>query len=97
MRDTTDFSIATPTRNALEQLKRCVGSVRGQKSVSYEHLVQDAMSSDGTPQWLSAQSDIAAVSENDSGMYDAINRSWNRSRGKILSWLNSDEQSLLPG
>jgi glycosyltransferase involved in cell wall biosynthesis len=96
MRDTTDFSIATPTRNALEQLKRCVGSVRGQKGVSHEHLVQDAMSSDGTSQWLLAQSDIAAVSETDSGMYDAINRSWNRSSGKILSWLNSDEQ-YLPG
>jgi glycosyltransferase involved in cell wall biosynthesis len=96
MYDRPYFSIATATRNALEQLKRCVGSVRGQKGVSYEHVVQDAMSSDGTPQWLSAQADLAAVSEKDSGMYDAINRSWNRSRGKILSWLNSDEQ-YLPG
>lgn len=94
------FSIATPTRNALGKLRRCVGSVRGQEAASYEHLVQDAKSSDGTPQWLAAQSDSDArllpVSESDGGMYDAINRAWARSRGRYLSWLNSDEQ-YLPG
>lgn len=94
------FSIATPTRNALGKLRRCVGSVRGQEAVSYEHLVQDATSSDGTPQWLAGQAAadprLLPVSESDGGMYDAINRAWARSRGRYLSWLNSDEQ-YLPG
>ena len=90
------FSIATPTRNALALLKRCVGSVRGQRSRAYEHLVQDAVSTDGTPEWLREQGDVGFVSERDGGMYDAINRAWGRSRGSILSWLNSDEQ-YLPG
>ena len=49
------FSVATPTRNALDKLKRCVGSVRGQSGVSVEHLVQDACSSDGTARWLVEQ------------------------------------------
>lgn len=39
---------------------------------------------------------LRAVSEPDSGMYDAINRGWARSRGPYLSWLNADEQ-YLPG
>lgn len=90
------FSVATPTRNSLDKLKRCVGSVRGQTEVVCEHLVQDANSSDGTPEWLAAQSGLAAVSEADAGMYDAINRGWARSKGQFLSWLNSDEQ-YLPG
>lgn len=90
------FSIATPTRNSLDKLKRCVGSVRGQSEVSYEHLVQDAQSSDGTPAWLSEQLDLQSASEADAGMYDAINRAWKRSSGEFLSWLNSDEQ-YLPG
>jgi len=90
------FSIATPTLNSLDKLKRCVGSVRGQSGVTLEHLVQDAQSSDGTPAWLSEQSGLMAVSEKDGGMYDAINRAWARSQGEILSWLNSDEQ-YLPG
>ena len=90
------FSIATPTRNALDKLKRCVGSVRGQHEVSHEHLVQDAQSSDGTPSWLANKADLRAVSEADAGMYDAINRAWARASGEFLCWLNSDEQ-YLPG
>ena len=35
------FSVATPKRNALDKLKRCVGSVRGQARLALEHLVQD--------------------------------------------------------
>jgi glycosyltransferase involved in cell wall biosynthesis len=90
------FSVITPTRNALDKLKRCVGSVRGQTGVEVEHVVQDACSTDGTPEWLAAQSDLLVRSEADGGMYDAINRGWSRSTGDILSWLNSDEQ-YLPG
>lgn len=90
------FSVITPTRNSLDKLKRCVGSVRGQTGVAIEHIVQDACSTDGTPDWLAAQSDLLARSEADGGMYDAINRGWARSHGDILSWLNSDEQ-YLPG
>jgi glycosyltransferase involved in cell wall biosynthesis len=58
--------------------------------------VQDAESSDGTPEWLASNVGPNAVSEADSGMYDAINRAWARSSGDFLSWLNSDEQ-YLPG
>ncbi len=90
------FSIVTPTRNALEKLRRCVGSVRGQSGVAVRHIVQDACSSDGTPAWLAAQPDLDWRSEADGGMYDAINRGWARADGEILSWLNSDEQ-YLPG
>jgi len=90
------FSIATPTRNALDKLTRCVGSVRGQRGTTLEHLVQDAQSTDGAAEWLARQSDLRAVSEADAGMYDAINRAWARSTGEFLSWLNSDEQ-YLPG
>lgn len=94
--DTPLFSVATPTRNALEPLRRCVGSVRGQQGVAVEHLVQDARSSDGTAAWLAAQPGLHGVSEPDRGMYDAIQRAWARSRGRYLSWLNADEQ-YLPG
>ncbi len=94
------FTVATPTRNALAKLRRCVGSLRGQISVSYEHLVQDAVSSDLTAEWLKQQATsdpaLLPVSESDDGMYDAINRAWARGRGTYLSWLNSDEQ-YLPG
>jgi len=90
------FSVATPTRNDLHKLRRCVGSVRGQQGVGVEHLVQDAQSSDGTAAWLASQAGLLARSEPDTGMYDAISRAWARSSGEFLSWLNADEQ-YLPG
>ena len=94
------FSVATPTRNALDKLRRCSGSVRGQGAVALEHLVQDAQSTDGTVEWLHTQAEqhthLHPVSEPDGGMYDAINRAWARAGGRYLSWLNSDEQ-YLPG
>ena len=95
-----DFSIATPTYNALAKLRRCIGSVRGQSGAVWEHLVQDGGSSDGTAAWLQAQAgcdlSLRPASVADQGMYDAINRAWSRSSGPFMSWLNSDEQ-YLPG
>lgn len=90
------FSVATPVRNALPGLRRCVGSVRGQRGMEVEHLVQDACSTDGTRTWLERQADLNWRCERDAGMYDAINRAWGRASGDILSWLNADEQ-YLPG
>jgi glycosyltransferase involved in cell wall biosynthesis len=96
VREGVEFSVATPTLNALEKLKRCVGSVRAQTNHVVEHLIQDSLSSDGTRSWAEAQPDLNVRSEKDEGMYDAINRAWGRAQGKYLSWLNADEQ-YLPG
>jgi len=68
------FSVATPTRNNLDKLRRCIGSVRGQTDIGVEHIIQDALSVDGTAAWLESQLDIDWRSEADSGMYEAINR-----------------------
>jgi len=91
-----DISVATPSYNCLPGLRRCVGSVAAQKGGAFSHHVQDGASTDGTPEWLAKQDDVDGVSEQDDGMYDAINRAWSRSDGDILSWLNADEQ-YLPG
>lgn len=92
------FSIATPARNALSNLRRCAGSVRGQQGVRWEHLVQDAGSIDGTPVWLQQQAQrdpsFKPVSAADDGMYDGINRAWARAGGDVFAWLNADEQYL---
>ncbi|WP_081629095.1 glycosyltransferase family 2 protein [Methyloversatilis discipulorum] len=90
------ISVVTPTRNDLEYLRRCVGSVRGQGGANFEHIIQDSCSTDGTGDWLRSQSDLRGAIEKDDGMYDAINRGWVKSSGEILSWLNADEQ-YLPG
>src|SRR5215207_9280200 len=90
------FSIVTPSFRSSAWLKLCIASVADQEGVTLEHLVQDAGSDDGTLDWLTTDSRVAAFVEKDSGMYDAVNRAWRRARGEILAYLNCDEQ-YLPG
>ena len=56
----------------------------------------DGGSTDGTAEWLVQQKHIRGVSEKDTGMYDAINKGLRMAKGKILAYLNCDEQ-YLPG
>jgi glycosyltransferase involved in cell wall biosynthesis len=91
-----DFSIVTPSFRNGAWLKLCIASVADQAGISKEHLVQDAVSDDGTLDWLPQDARVQAVIEKDNGMYDAINRGWRRAQGDLVAFLNCDEQ-YLPG
>jgi glycosyltransferase involved in cell wall biosynthesis len=80
----------------LAYLKRCAASIRDQEGVEFEHIVVDGVSTDGTVEWLKQNTQIRSISEKDSGMYDAINKGLKMAEGKILAYLNCDEQ-YLPG
>ena len=92
------FSIVTPCLNALPYLRLCCASVADQKGVDVEHIVVDGGSTDGTVEWLQAQSrsGLHWISEKDSGMYAAINKGFKIAQGELIAHLNSDEQ-YLPG
>lgn len=90
------FSIITPSFRNSAWLKLCIASVADQSEVSLEHIVQDSCSDDGTQDWLPKDPRVKAFIEKDSGMYDAVNRGFNRAQGDILAYLNCDEQ-YLPG
>jgi glycosyltransferase involved in cell wall biosynthesis len=90
------FSIITPSFRGAEWLPLCLASVADQQGVSFEHLVQDACSDDGTAEILRAHPQVQAVIEKDRGMYDAVNRGYRRAKGDIVAYLNCDEQ-YLPG
>ena len=103
------FYIITPVLNSLSWLKRCVYSVADQvtEDVEVYHFVQDGASTDGTVEWLqqwkqeSAEREgytFAFESESDAGMYDALNKAWDKlpADADITAHLNSDEQ-YMPG
>jgi glycosyltransferase involved in cell wall biosynthesis len=90
------FSIVTPSFRNSQWLKLCIASVADQRGVECEHIVQDACSDDDTPDWLPYDRRVRAFIEKDYGMYDAINRGYQRAQGEILAHLNCDEQ-YLPG
>lgn len=100
------FYIVTPCLNALHRLRCCVRSVADQvgDGIEVHHHVQDAASTDGTPEWLAQwqQEHLAPgytftyASAPDAGMYDAINKAWERmpQNADVTAHLNADEQYL---
>ena len=95
-----DFSIITPSYNMLPYLKRCCASVADQKGATFEHIIIDGGSTDGTVEWLKQQQTVQKhlkyISEKDKGMYDAINKGLALAAGNVIAQLNCDEQ-YLPG
>ncbi len=91
-----NFSIVTPSFRNSDWLRLCIASVADQQGASFEHIVQDSCSDDGTQDWLPNDRRVRAFIEKDKGMYDAVNRGYRRAQGDILAYLNCDEQ-YFPG
>ncbi len=97
-----DVTIVTVCYNALPLLDSCIASVVNQRDsgLKIEHLVIDGNSTDGTPAYLQQtwqQGNIASyVSEPDNGIYDAMNKGLALAKGKIIAFLNADDE-FLPG
>jgi glycosyltransferase involved in cell wall biosynthesis len=88
-----DISIVTPVFNSNRWIDLCVHSVRhALQGQSYEHVVVDGGSTDGTLEYLKQQQDIRLILGPDKGMYDALNKGMAAARGGILGHLNADEQ-----
>ena len=92
------ISIITPSFQQPEWLRLCAASVADQNTpgLEIEHIVQDSMSGPEVAAAVSAFPQLRLVREKDQGMYDAINRGWEKAMGDVLCWLNCDEQ-YLPG
>lgn len=94
------FSVITPSFNQANFIRSTIESVLSQR-VDLEHIVIDGGSSDGTVEILDEYAirfpdRFRFVSEHDNGQSDAINKGMRMARGRILSFLNSDDE-YLPG
>ena len=91
-----DFSIITPSYNYARYVRECIESVKNQEGATFEHIIQDAGSTDGTLDILHSYPHLKLHVEKDSGMSEGINRGFRKARGKWVMWLNTDDR-LLPG
>ena len=91
-----DFTIVTPSYNYREYVRDMLDSVAAQKGASYEHLVYDAGSTDGTLDVISEYGHVHLTVEPDEGMSDAINKGFKAAKGRWVMWLNTDDR-LKPG
>jgi GT2 family glycosyltransferase len=86
------FSVIIATKNAAPHLRRCLNSIFSQEYRSYEIIIQDCASEDGTLEILEAFKDrIDLRSEKDAGVYDAWNRASARASGDWAIFLGADD------
>jgi len=91
------ISVVTPSYKQVDYLKCCAASVRDQEGdFEVEHLIHDGGSGSEFDEWALSQRGGVCVAERDEGMYDAINRGFQKASGDVIAWLNCDEQ-YLPG
>jgi glycosyltransferase involved in cell wall biosynthesis len=88
-----DLSVVTPVYNSARYLAATLDSV-ARLTVSHEHIVIDAGSTDGTVPLLESREDSSLnwVSEPDRGQTHAVNKGFQQARGELLGWLNGDDE-----
>ena len=87
------LSIITINLNNEEGLRKTINSVLSQTWKDFEFIVIDGGSTDGSKAVLEqSKKDIAFwISENDSGVYNAMNKGIAKARGNYLLFLNSGD------
>ena len=88
------FSIITVCLNDKEGLERTFRSVRNQECDSFEWIVVDGQSTDGTVEFLQELQEqyVHWLSEPDEGLYDAMNKGIERASGEYLLFLNAGDE-----
>lgn len=87
-----DLSIVLGTFNRLQMLMDCVGSIRkAVGKLSYEIVITDGGSTDGTLKWLALQSDIKTIRHGElRGPVAAYNDAFHAALGEFVAYINDD-------
>jgi len=85
------ITIITPSLNKAQYIEKCILSVCNQIYPNWEHIVVDGGSTDNTMATLKKYDHLKYIYEPDGGMYDAINKGIQLSKGEIIGYLNCDD------
>lgn len=88
------ISIVTISLNNLAGIKKTHRSIAGQSYSNYEWIVVDGASSDGTIEFLKTLADprVFVRSENDTGLYNAMNKGLYRCAGELVIFMNGGDE-----
>lgn len=96
------LSIITINYNNLEGLRQTIASVVGQTFHDFEYIIVDGDSTDGSKEFVSETAKkypnlvAHAISEPDSGIYNAMNKGIRLAKGEYCLFLNSGDRLYLP-
>ena len=93
MNSSLKFSIITVSLNNQSTIRRTINSVLNQKYVDVEYIVIDGLSTDDTMKIVESYKENISyyVSQEDTGIYDAINKGISAASGDIIGILNADD------
>ncbi|GAB4395588.1 MAG: glycosyltransferase family 2 protein [Microscillaceae bacterium] len=93
MTDYPKISIVSPSYNQGQYLEETILSVIGQNYPNLEYIIIDGGSTDNSLEIIKKYEKHLAywVSEPDQGMYEAIQKGFEKSSGEIMAWINSDD------
>jgi glycosyltransferase len=93
------ISIITATWNCAGTLSDCLQSVAQQSYLNREHLVVDGASTDGTLDIVTKHIEQIdhVVSEQDTGIYDALNKGLSLATGDVIGFLHADDKYASDG
>lgn len=95
MTDTPFFSVVSVAYNDAWALMKTARSVFGQSFEDFEYIVVDGGSSDHTQElvafWEAAGLVTCALSEPDTGVYNAMNKGLGLARGEVVLFLNASD------
>ena len=88
------ISVIVVCKNPGPPLRTALQSIWAQREISLELIVIDGASSDGSREWLEAESARIAVlrSEPDGGVYEAMNKGMAAARGAWVLFLGADDR-----
>ena len=86
------ISIISVCLNSEKYILRNIASVNIQKYRNFEHIFIDGKSTDSTISIIKKNArNYKIISQKDEGIYDAMNKGINLSKGEIICFLNSDD------
>ena len=95
------ISVITVCYNSALTVRDTLRSVAAQKLKNFEYIIIDGLSKDATMDIINEETpslpkNTVVLSEKDSGLYDAMNKGWQRASGDIVGFLNSDDVFASP-
>ncbi len=92
------ISIITVCKDARHTIPDTIESVRAQRYPNIEYIIVDGASTDGTQQIIEEYSDTIHISicEEDSGIFEAMNKGASIASGEFLLYLNAGDTLLRP-
>jgi len=88
------ITVITVCLNSHDLIEKTIKSVLSQKDVDFEYIIQDGVSTDGTISIIERYNHnnrLSAYYECDCGLYDAMNKAVDKSRGDFVIFMNSGD------